>query len=64
LLLDLARRALGDNALASFAFRGLSPAICGEALHLVMRGSGNDIELAAFAGDGRQIMAASAQGHI
>jgi 3-methylfumaryl-CoA hydratase len=64
LLLDLARRALGDNALASFAFRGLSPAICGEALHLVMRGSGNDIELGAFAGDGRQIMAASAQGHI
>ena len=64
LLLDLARRALGDNALASFAFRGLSPAICGEALHLVMRGSGNEIELAAFAVDGRQIMAASAQGHI
>jgi 3-methylfumaryl-CoA hydratase len=63
LLLDLARRALGDNALASFAFRGLSPAICGEALHLVMRGSGNEIEMAAFAGDGRQIMAASAQGH-
>ncbi len=64
LLLDLARRALGDNALANFAFRGLSPAICGEALHLVMRGSGKEIELAAFAGDGRQIMAASAQGHI
>jgi 3-methylfumaryl-CoA hydratase len=64
LLLDLARRALGDNALASFAFRGLSPAICGEALHLVMRGSGNDIEMGAYAGDGRQIMAASAQGHI
>ena len=64
LLLDLARRALGDNALASFAFRGLSSAICGEALHLVMRGSGNDIEMGAFAGDGRQIMAASAQGHI
>lgn len=64
LLLDLSRRELGDNALASFAFRGLSPAICGEALHLVMRGSGNDIELAAFADDGRQIMAASAQGRI
>lgn len=64
LLLDLARRELGDNALASFAFRGLSPAICGEALHLVMRGSGNEIELAAFADDGRQIMAASAQGRI
>ena len=63
LLLDLARRALGDNALTSFAFRGLSPAICGEAVHLVMRGSGNDIEMGAYAGDGRQIMAASAQGH-
>lgn len=64
LLLELARGELGDNALASFAFRGLSPAICGEALHLVMRGSGNEIELAAFADDGRQIMTASAQGHI
>jgi 3-methylfumaryl-CoA hydratase len=33
-------------------------------MHLVMRGAGNDIEMAAFAGDGRQIMAASARGHI
>ena len=64
LLLNLARRELGDNALASFTFRGLSPAICGEALHLVMRGSGKEIELAAFADDGRQIMAASGQGRI
>jgi 3-methylfumaryl-CoA hydratase len=61
LLLDLARRELGDNALAGFSFRGLSPAICCEALHLVLRGQGNDIELAAFASDGRQIMAGSAQ---
>ncbi len=60
LLLDLARRQLGDHALASFAFRGLSPAICGEALHLVMRGTDTTIELAAFAADGRQVMAASA----
>ncbi len=60
LLLDLARRELGDNALSKFAFRGLSPAICGEALHLVMRGSGADIELGAFAGDGRQVMSANA----
>ncbi len=60
LLLDLAAQELGDNALSSFAFRGLSPAICGEALHLVMRGSGGDIELGAFAGDGRQVMSASA----
>ena len=60
LLLDLAAQELGDNALSSFAFRGLSPAICGEALHLVMRGSGGDIELGAFGGDGRQVMSASA----
>ena len=60
LLLDLARRELGDNALSKFAFRGLSPAICGEALHLVMRGAGADIELGAFAGDGRQVMSAHA----
>ncbi len=60
LLLDLARRELGDNALSKFTFRGLSPAICGEALHLVMRGLGAEIELAAFAGDGRQVMSASA----
>ena len=61
LLLDLARREFGDNALAHFSYRGLSPAICGEALHLVMRGSGNEIEMAAFAADGRQVTAATAQ---
>ena len=60
LLLDLARRELGDNAVAGFSFRGLSPAICGEALHLVLRGHGAEIELAAFAGDGRQVMAGTA----
>ena len=62
LLLDLAQAELGDNALKSFAFRGLSPAICGEALHLVMRGEGDAMDLAAFASDGRQVMAASATG--
>ncbi|MCY1672991.1 MaoC family dehydratase N-terminal domain-containing protein [Novosphingobium sp. SL115] len=61
LLLDLARRELGDGALRSFAFRGLSPAVCGEALHLVMRrGDDGALELAAFAADGRQVMSASA----
>ena len=60
LLLDLARRELGDNALATFAFRGVSPAIGGEALHFVMRGSGADIEFGAFAGDGREVMRATA----
>lgn len=60
LLLDLAQRELGDNALRSFAFRGLSPAICGEELHLVMRASEQGHELAAFAADGRQVMSTSA----
>ncbi|MCA1660980.1 MAG: MaoC family dehydratase N-terminal domain-containing protein [Novosphingobium sp.] len=60
LLLDLARRELGDNALRSFAFRGVSPAIGGEALHLVMRGGGAAIELGAFAADGREVMRVSA----
>lgn len=61
LLLDLARQEFGDNALAHFSFRGLSPAICDEALHLVMRESGNEMEMAAFAADGRQVTAATAQ---
>jgi 3-methylfumaryl-CoA hydratase len=61
LLLDLARRELGDNALGSFAFRGLSPAICGETLHLVLRrDAAGAIELGAFAADGRQVMRADA----
>ncbi|MBN8499580.1 MAG: MaoC family dehydratase N-terminal domain-containing protein [Sphingomonadales bacterium] len=60
LLLDLARRELGDNALKTFAFRGMSPAICGEMLHLVLRSNAAAIELGAYAGDGRQVMNASA----
>ena len=58
LLLDLAARHFGDNRLKRFDFRGTSPAICGEELHLVLRGRGDAIELGAFAGDGRQVMAA------
>lgn len=60
LLLDLAQRELGNNALKSFAFRGLSPAICGEMLHLVLRSKNGAAELGAFAADGRQVMSASA----
>jgi 3-methylfumaryl-CoA hydratase len=60
LLLDHARRQLGDNRLKSFAFRGTSPAICGEGLHLVMRESDAGYDIAAFASDGRQVMAATA----
>jgi len=60
LLLDLAARHFGDNALTRFEFRGTSPAICGEQLHLALRCDGEDIVLGAFASDGRQVMAASA----
>lgn len=60
LLLQLAASELGANRLRSFAFRGLSPAIAGEPLHLVMRGVEAGYELAAFADDGRQVTAASA----
>jgi 3-methylfumaryl-CoA hydratase len=60
MLLDLARRHLGENKLATFGFRGLSPAICGEPLHLVMRDDGDALVLAAFAADGREVMRARA----
>lgn len=60
LLLQLAARELGENCLRTFSFRGLSPAIAGEPLHLVMRKSDAGYELAAFADDGRQVTAASA----
>jgi 3-methylfumaryl-CoA hydratase len=60
LLLQLAASELGANRLRSFAFRGLSPAISGEPLHLVMRKSEVGYDLAAFADDGRQVTQASA----
>ena len=60
LLLQLADAQFGSNRLASFSFRGLSPAIAGEPLHLVMRGAGDALEMAAFAGDGRQVVKAEA----
>ena len=61
LLLDLARRELGDNALKTFAFRAVSPAICGEMLHLVLRSNDAAFELGAFASDGREVLRASAR---
>jgi len=60
LLLQLAARELGENRLRTFQFRGLSPAIADEPLHLVMRAKDEGFELAAFASDGRQVTAASA----
>lgn len=61
LLLQLAAVRLGGgNRLARFAFRGLSPAIAGEPLHLVMRHAAEGLEMAAFADDGRQVTSAKA----
>lgn len=57
LLLDLAARHWGDDALAGFSFRGTSPAIAGEPLHLALRDDGT---MGAFADDGRQVMEATA----
>lgn len=60
LLLQLAARELGDNQLSSFTFRGASPAIADEPLHLVLRRSDEGLELGAFADDGRQVVTATA----
>jgi 3-methylfumaryl-CoA hydratase len=60
LLLDLCARHLGDQALSRFSFRGLSPAFCGEALHLVGRQEGRDVILSALGADGRTVMSAAA----
>ncbi len=58
LLLQLAAQELGENRVRSFAFRGLTPAIAGEPLHLVMKKGEAGYDLAAYADDGRQVMAA------
>ena len=60
LLLDLARQYMGDNVLKSLSFRGVSPAIASEMLHLAMRSKDAAFELGAFAADGREVMRATA----
>ena len=60
LLLDLAARELGPNALARFAFRAVSPAIAGDTLLLAMRRDGDGYVLGAFAADGREVVRAEA----
>ncbi|MEQ8411865.1 MAG: MaoC family dehydratase N-terminal domain-containing protein [Erythrobacter sp.] len=60
LLLQLATRELGENRVRTFAFRGMSPAIAGDLLHLAMREGQEGYELGAFAADGRQVMGAAA----
>ena len=61
LLLDLAQRELGANALTGFTMRAQAPAFVGETIHLVGRPKGEAWEMAAIGPDGRTIMAAEAQ---
>lgn len=60
LLLQLAATQLGENRVRLFKFRGISPAIADEPLHLAMRHTADGYDLAAFADDGRQITQAHA----
>ena len=60
LLLQLAAREFGENRLAEFGFRAVSPAIAGEPLHLAMREGADGLELAAIASDGRECVKARA----
>ena len=60
LLLQMAAQKVGENRLRTFNFRGVSPAIADEPLHLAMRESDDGFEMGAFARDGRQITKASA----
>ncbi|KQZ64822.1 hypothetical protein ASD67_10360 [Sphingopyxis sp. Root1497] len=61
LLLDLAQRELGANALAAFTMRAQAPAFVGEPMHLVGRAKDGGWEMAAIGSDGRTIMAAEAK---
>ncbi|MEQ1550664.1 MaoC family dehydratase N-terminal domain-containing protein [Sphingorhabdus sp.] len=58
LLLDLAARQFGANAVKQFAFRAQSPAFAGEPLHLVGRREGDALILAALNPAGQTVVAA------
>lgn len=58
LLLDLAARQFGANAVRQFAFRAQSPAFAGEPLHLVGRREGDTLTLAALNPAGQTVVAA------
>ncbi len=60
LCLDLAARSLGTNRLATFAFRGLSPAFANEEMRLAVSRSGDDLAFVASA-EGRLVAKASAR---
>ena len=61
LLLDLAQRELGSNALTAFTMRAQAPAFVGEPLYLVGRAKDGGWDMAAIGADGRTIMAAAAK---
>jgi 3-methylfumaryl-CoA hydratase len=61
LLLDLARREFGEQALSAFSFRGVSPAIAGEELVLTLGTANDQVMLAASTGEGRTVMTALAK---
>ncbi|MGC1468674.1 MAG: MaoC family dehydratase N-terminal domain-containing protein [Sphingorhabdus sp.] len=58
LLLDLAAREFGPNAVKQFAFRAQSPAFAGEPLHLVGRREGDALTLAALNPAGQTVVTA------
>jgi len=60
LLLDLAAAHAGCEALSEFSFRALAPAFAGQALHLLARDDGAQVQLCALGADGRTVMEASA----
>lgn len=59
LLLQLAAREAGENALRRFSFRALGPAVADEELVLAARRL-SQLELGVFAVDGREVMRAEA----
>lgn len=61
MLLDLAAREFGQNALTQFSMRAVSPAFTGEPLHLVGSVDGRVVSLAALANNGRTILSAEAE---
>ena len=60
LLLNLAAGEPGVSSLSHFSFRGQSPAIVNQAIHLVGNRDGEQIALAVLGEDGRKIMTAEA----
>ncbi len=60
LLLDLCARSIGGHRIATFAFRGESPAIVGERLTLVGRPGDDTVTLAVLGEDGRLVQSAEA----